>query len=64
VQTDAPPPPGAGDLPPIPDQADMPPLSARDAAEHLERAQQRIAQERRDYRRGRVRTPADNVRAW
>jgi tetratricopeptide (TPR) repeat protein len=64
VQTDAPPPPGAGDLPPIPDQADLPPLSARDAAEHLERAHQRIAQEGRDYRRGRVRPPAEGVRGW
>jgi hypothetical protein len=64
VQTDAPPPPGAGDLPPIPDQADLPPLSARDAAAHLERARQRIAQERRDYRRGRARSPAEGVRGW
>ncbi len=64
VQTDAPPPPGAGDLPPIPDQADLPPLPARDAAEHLERAHQRIAQERRDFRRTRVRPPAEGVRGW
>jgi hypothetical protein len=62
--TDAPPPPGAGNLPPIPDQADAPPLSARDAAVHLERAHQRIAQERRDHRRQRVHPPAEGVRGW
>jgi hypothetical protein len=62
--TDNPPPPGAGNLPPIPDQPDAPPLSARDAAEHLERAHLRIAQERRDYRRQRVRPPAEGVPGW
>jgi tetratricopeptide (TPR) repeat protein len=63
-QTDTPPPPGAGNLPPIPDRADLPPLSARDAAEHLELAHLRIAQERRDYRRHQVRPPAEGVPGW
>jgi tetratricopeptide (TPR) repeat protein len=58
------PPPGAGNLPPIPDAADVKALSARDAAEHLDRAHRLITAERRSHRRAVSRVPAEGIPAW
>jgi hypothetical protein len=55
--------PGADDPPPIPDQAEPAALSPRDAAIHLERAHQRIVQERKAYRRRGAAAP-EGVPAW
>lgn len=61
--TDQEPQPGAGKLPPVPDQAEPLPLSREEALEHLRRATQRILQERRSYRAGKIK-PVPGVRDW
>lgn len=63
-RTDAPPPPGQGNLKPIPDSADAKPLSEQDAAEHLRLAAGRIRQEQQAHRRSRARTLGPGVRDW
>jgi Ca-activated chloride channel family protein len=45
--TDRQPPPGKGNLPPLPDDDALAPLTPEDARAHLDRAAERIAQERR-----------------
>jgi hypothetical protein len=62
--TDEAPPPGAGNLPPVPDRADLPPLSARDAADHLDKAHERIVRERQSHRRQIARPPAEDIPGW
>jgi tetratricopeptide (TPR) repeat protein len=64
-KSDATPPPGAGTPPaPVPDRADVRPLSAHVAAEHLELAHRRVAQERRAHRRMSVHPAPPGVPAW
>jgi tetratricopeptide (TPR) repeat protein len=56
--------PGKGNLPPIADQTDPAPLSVKDAAEHLEQAARRIADELLMHRQRSARPPAPGVRDW
>jgi hypothetical protein len=62
--SNAPPPPGLGNLPPVPDQAEPALLSATDAAAHLEKATRRIVDEGQAHRRERARPPSSGVRDW
>lgn len=63
--SDADRPPGQGNLPPVPDEAEAMPLPPRDAAEHLDRAAQRILEERQAHRRQKAsRMPTPGVPDW
>lgn len=56
--------PGQGTLPPVPDQAEAVPLSSVDAAQHLDRAWQRIREDWTQHRRAQHRSVASGVKDW
>ena len=53
-----------GKLPPVKDDDSAAPLSARDAAEHIERAERKIIEDLAAYRRGKSRPTTPGVRDW
>lgn len=55
---------GKGNLAPVPSAAGALLLSAQDAGEHVERAAERILEERRAHRRARTRPVVPGVRDW
>jgi len=61
---DGTPPPGKGNLPPIPDTKKRVRMAPEDAAEHLERAAERILRERREHQRRSSPMPSRQLPDW
>jgi tetratricopeptide (TPR) repeat protein len=62
--TEAPPPPGVGNLPPIPDKDDLVPLSPEDTAAYLRQIAERVLRERREHKLRSKSTPSGQVKDW